>query len=221
MHKYYYMKKSDYDKNDIDIIIEAFDGCCGVPGCKHQMDAFRKNPLPPEEDAENINNMDSIVDNIFGDLIESIKSVSKTNKFNREQTIELADKVLERIQIELPNVDEMSFMDDEFDNDGQWNDEDAENKEDLYKIDAEFRPGKKYGESSVLEDVIEKIYACKDFACASETFKTAINGSRINPNSKSKILFTIDTIAREGGDLNRLLKYATNCMFKMKKMGLK
>lgn len=41
-------------KTELQLMQEAYDGCCGKPGCKHQMDAYRKHPLPyePDEDAE-------------------------------------------------------------------------------------------------------------------------------------------------------------------------
>ena len=53
-------------KTELQLMQEAYEGCCGKPGCKHQMDAYRKHPLPyePDEDAEGFGPED---DDIFDD----------------------------------------------------------------------------------------------------------------------------------------------------------
>ena len=53
-------------KTELQLMQEAYEGCCGKPGCKHQMDAYRKHPLPyePDEDAEGFDPED---DDIFDD----------------------------------------------------------------------------------------------------------------------------------------------------------
>lgn len=96
-----------------------------------------------------------------------------------------------------------------------------EDAEDIYNIEAEYRPGKKYGEKSFLDVKIEDIFNAGSFEEAAEMFKTFTESSKINPKSKSQILSNIAKIEAQGRNLQRLLQYATNCWFKMKKMGLK
>ena len=57
-------------KTELQLIHEAYEGCCGKPGCKHQMDAYRNHPLPyePDEDAESNDigiGSKNMLDNLF------------------------------------------------------------------------------------------------------------------------------------------------------------
>ena len=58
-------------KTELQLMQEAYEGCCGKPGCKHQMDAYRKHPLPyePDEDAEGFSPED---DDIFDDYEDDV-----------------------------------------------------------------------------------------------------------------------------------------------------
>ena len=58
-------------KTELQLMQEAYEGCCGKPGCKHQMDAYRKHPLPyePDEDAEGFGPED---DDIFDDYEDDV-----------------------------------------------------------------------------------------------------------------------------------------------------
>ncbi len=105
--------------------------------------------------------------------------------------------------------------------DNSFVEETNEDAEDMYDIEAEYRPGKKYGEKSFLDVKIEDIYDAKSFDEAAELFKKFTQTSKINPKSKSQILANIAKIESQGRNLVRLQQYATNCWFKMKKMGLK
>ena len=66
-----------------------------------------------------------------------------------------------------------------------------EDAEDIYNIEAEYRPGKKYGEKSFLDVKIEDIFNAGSFEEAAEMFKTFTESSKINPKSKSQILSNI------------------------------
>ena len=58
-------------KTELQLMQEAYEGCCGKPRCKHQMDAYRNHPLPyePDEDAEGFDPED---DDIFDDYEDDV-----------------------------------------------------------------------------------------------------------------------------------------------------
>lgn len=61
-------------KTELQLMQEAYEGCCGKPYCKHQMDAYRNHPLPykRDEDAEGFGPEDGIFDDIFDDYEDDV-----------------------------------------------------------------------------------------------------------------------------------------------------
>ena len=99
----------------------------------------------------------------------------------------------------------------------------SENNEEIkniYKIDAEVRPGKKYNQKSMIEDMLQRIFDTDDFDVAKNIFIDHVKKIKINPNSKIAILSNIRGLDEEK-NLAKLQQYIVNSMFKFKKMGLK
>lgn len=99
----------------------------------------------------------------------------------------------------------------------------SENNEEIkniYKIDAEVRPGKKYNQKSMIEDILQRIFDTDDFDVAKNIFIDHVKKIKINPNSKIAILSNIRGLDEEK-NLAKLQQYIVNSMFKFKKMGLK
>ena len=76
--------------------------------------------------------------------------------------------------------------------------------------------------TSILDKVLQQIYDADTFDKAKNIFANAINSSKINPNSKRKMLSNIQDIeskySSEKARLDAIKIYATNSMFEKKGM---
>ena len=76
--------------------------------------------------------------------------------------------------------------------------------------------------TSILDKVLQQIYDADTFDKAKSIFANAVNSSRINPDSKRKILSNIQDIeskySSEKARLDAIKIYATNSMFNKKGM---
>lgn len=66
-------------KTELQLMQEAYEGCCGKPRCKHQMDAYKNHPLPykpADEDAEGIDPEDDDIFDDYEDDVDFYKSRS-------------------------------------------------------------------------------------------------------------------------------------------------
>lgn len=79
--------------------------------------------------------------------------------------------------------------------------------------------------SSILDKVIQQIYDADTFDKAKTIFTNAVNSSRINSDSKRKMLSNIQDIenkySSEKARLDAIKIYATNSMFEKKGMSAK
>lgn len=78
--------------------------------------------------------------------------------------------------------------------------------------------------TSILDKVLQQIYDANTFDKAKSIFANAINSSRINPDSKRKMLSNIQDIenkySSEKARLDAIKIYATNSMFDKKGMSM-
>jgi len=78
--------------------------------------------------------------------------------------------------------------------------------------------------TSILDKVLQQIYDADTFDKAKSIFANVINSSRINPDSKRKILSNIQDIeskySSEKVRLDAIKIYATNSMFDKKGMSM-
>ena len=78
--------------------------------------------------------------------------------------------------------------------------------------------------TSILDKVLQQIYDANTFDKAKSIFANAVNSSRINPDSKRKILSNIQDIeskySSEKARLDAIKIYATNSMFDKKGMSI-
>lgn len=76
--------------------------------------------------------------------------------------------------------------------------------------------------SSILDKVLQQIYDADTFDKAKSIFINTVNNSKINPDSKRKILSNIQDIeskySSEKARLDAIKVYATNSMFEKKGM---
>lgn len=79
--------------------------------------------------------------------------------------------------------------------------------------------------TSILDKVLQQIYDADTFDKAKNIFTSAINSSKINPDSKRKMLSNIQDIeskySSEKARLDAIKVYATNSMFEKKGMSTK
>lgn len=146
-------EKYEY-KSELQLMQEAYDGCCGRPGCKHQMDAFRKHPLPyePDEDAEwededyNDDGMDDAFDSNMEGFEEEPSEIDPSDMAEMVSDIKsyIADKLaefgydaskLQEVVVELTNDDSEIDLygkdsSDQYDEENPYYDEDEEAPED-------------------------------------------------------------------------------------------
>lgn len=198
------MKNNIYNKNDIDVISEAYESF--TDNSEDVID----NSITPEDAEDDVEKSPFDADDVpylmqLSDYIH--------NFFNK--------KGIKNIKEQIHMVELLDGMFKDYCTYYLKADINNEDAEDIYDVEAEIRPGKKYGEKSFLDVKIEDIYGAKTFEEAAELFRNFAKASKINPKNKAQILANIDKIEAEGGNLVRLQTYATNCMFKMKKMGLK
>lgn len=201
------MKNNFYNKNDIDIIAEAYNNSLTINEARH---ITINDPIVTEMvDAllKVLNEHGIEGDKKYPYIVAAKKLINnKTDEFFAERE-------------DSADSEDSEDIDDEVEYTAEENME--EDAEDIYNIEAEFRPGKKYGEKSYLDVKIEDIYGAKSFEEAADLFRKFTEAAKIYPKNKAQILDNIKQIEEQGADINRLWKYATNCMFKMKKMGLK
>lgn len=78
--------------------------------------------------------------------------------------------------------------------------------------------------TSILDKVLQQIYDADTFDKAKNIFANTINNSRINPDSKRKMLSNIQDIeskySSEKARLDAIKIYATNSMFNKKGMSI-
>lgn len=134
------------------------------------------------------------------------KTYTKANSFFKED-FEMFDSEAD--------VDESPISDDgdDIEDDVAVEDEESESED---KDSSETEHDKKH---SPLEDDLHKILNTKSFDEAKKVFEDCIR--KLSKSHRAKIEKVIKNIENDGSDLLRLQIYANNCIYKMKKMGIR